>query len=99
MDGLWTFFARAGYILNVLWWLVVGGMAALWWVPGFMGASKPIPWTFGATCLFMQWVMVFNHWPRVGTRRFFRESRFLKVEIVLLVLISGFFSFGFAVLA
>ena len=99
MDSLWTFYARAGYAFAILTWLLVGGTAALWWLPSFMGEPKPIPWTFGAICLLMQWVFVFNHWPRIGTRRFIRESRFLKLEIALLLLISGLFALGFAVAA
>lgn len=99
MDALWTAYARAGYVFGVLTWLVVGGIAALWWVPAFLGQPKPIPWTLGATCLLTQWVLVFNQWPRVGTRRFFRESRFLKFEICLLLLVSGSFALGFALAA
>ena len=98
-DSVWTVYARAGYVLNVVWWLLVGGIAALWWLPSFMGALKPIPWTFGAVCLFLQWIWVFNPWPGVGTRRFFRESKFLKFEIALLIFISGLFAFGFAIAA
>ena len=99
MDALWRFYARAGYVAYVLMWLLLGGTAALWWVPSFMGEAKPITWQFGALCLLMQWVFVFNHWPRLGTRRFFNESRFIKIEIALLILISVSFSLGFAVAA
>ncbi|MBT9518709.1 MAG: hypothetical protein IV112_18650 [Methyloversatilis discipulorum] len=99
MDALWTAYARAGYVFLVLIWLVVGGIAALWWVPALLAQPKPIPWTLGATCLLMQWVLVFNQWPRVGARRFFRESRFLKFEIFLLLLVSGSFALGFALAA
>jgi hypothetical protein len=96
MDILWTTYARAGYVFFVLTWLVVGGIAALWWVPASLGEPKPIPWTLGAICLLMQWGLVFNQWPRVGTRRFFRESRFLKLQIFLLLVVSGSFAMGFA---
>ena len=91
--------ARAGYVFYFLTWLIVGGIAALWWVPSFMGEPKPIPWNFGAICLVGQWVFVFNHWPRLGTRRFFRESRFIRIEIFLLVLVSASFALGFALAA
>jgi len=99
MNSLWTFYARAGLVFYVLTWLLFGGVAALWWLPSYLGEPKPIPWTYGASCLLIQWVGVFNQWPRVGTRRFFRESRFLKIEVPLLVFISSLFAMGFAIVA
>jgi hypothetical protein len=99
MDPLWTFYARAGYVFSVLTWLLVGSVAALWWVPSYFGEVKPIPWRYGASCLLMLWVLVFNHWPRVGTRRFFRESRFLKLKVKLLVIVSCLFAMGFTIAA
>jgi len=99
IDSLWALYARAGYVFYFLFWLVVGGIAALWWVPAFMGAQKPIPWHFGAVCLVMQWAFIFNHWPRLGTQRFFHESRFIKIEIALLLLVTASFALGFALAA
>jgi hypothetical protein len=99
MDRLSTFYARTGYAFTVVAWVGFGGIAALWWVPQFMGEAKPIPWAFGAWCLLLLWVLVLNQWPRLGTRRFFREYRSLKIEIPLLVGISVLFGLGFVVVA
>jgi hypothetical protein len=89
----------AGWFFTVAAWVFFGGFAALWWLPAFLGAAKPLTWQSGAVLLFMQWVWVFNHWPRVGTRRFFSENRFLKLQLLLLGLISALFALGFAVVA
>ncbi len=99
MDSLWTFYARAGYVLSAIMWLLVGSVAALWWVPSYFGEVKPIPWTYGANGLLMLWVLVCNNGPRVGTRRFFRESRFLKLKVKLLVIVSCLFAMGFTIAA
>lgn len=80
-------------------WLVVGGTAALWWVPAFIGEPKPISWQFGAVSLVVLWAFIFNHWPLLGTRRFFQESRFIKIEIVLLLFVSASFVLGFTLAA
>lgn len=77
-------------------WLVWGGIAALWWVPKFLGETKPIPWQMGAVCLAVLWTLVFNHWPRVGTRKFFRENRFIAIKLAGLLFVSAFFALGFA---
>ena len=97
IESLWTLYGKMGYVFAGLAWLVFGGTAALWWVPGYLGEVHPVPWTFGAICLIAQWGLVLNHWPRLGTQRFFRESRYLKIEFALLVLISSLFAVGFAV--
>jgi len=88
-----------GWFFTVAAWVLFGGIAALWWLPAFFGAEKPLTWQYGAVMLLIQWVWVFNHWPRVGTRRFFSESRFLKLQVLLLGLISALFALGFAVVA
>jgi len=97
MESLWTLYARAGFVFGALYWLILGTIAALWWVPSYLGEARPPTWKFGALCLLGLWGMVFNHWPRLGTRRFFRESRFLKLEVSLLVAVSALFAVGFAV--
>jgi len=94
-EPLWRAYERIGYGFIMLGWLMLGGFAALWWVPSALGAAQPMTWQFGATCLFMQVVSVFNQWPRVGTRRFF-QARHVKVEVVLLFLVSISFAAGFA---
>jgi len=96
-EAFWRIYARFGYVFGVLFWLVLGGIAGLWWVPDALGESKPIPWTMGASCLFILCVLVFNHWPRLGTRRFFRESPLLKYECTALVVVATLFALGFAV--
>ena len=93
------FLTTFGSLLGVIWWLLVGGTAALWWVPAFFGAAKPLTWQYGVVMLLVQWVWVFNRWPRVGTRRFFHENRFLRLQFVLLGVISGLFALGFALVA
>ena len=100
MDRVWVFAARTGYVFYFLAWLTFGGIAAFWWLPHLMGAhGAQMLWKMGAVCLVAQWIFIFNHWPRLGTRRFFQESRFLKIEVAFLVLISGLFALGFAIAA
>jgi hypothetical protein len=80
-------------------WLLGGGIAALWWLPAALGEAHPIPWELGALCLIAQWCMVFNHWPRAGTRQFFGNARVLRFDLPLLLLITASFATGFAIAA
>ena len=84
-----------GLFFLIFSWLLFGGVAALWWLPAALGEEKPLTWQFGAICLIAQWVWVFNHWPRLGTRRFFQESYNLKLQLLLLGVISVLFALGF----
>jgi hypothetical protein len=95
----WRQELRVAGFFSVLGWLVIGGIAGLWWLPAGLGATSPIPWELGALCLLAQWFMVFNHWPRVGTRQFFSNSSILKRDLPLLLLITAFFAAGFAIAA
>jgi hypothetical protein len=80
-------------------WLLLGGVGAFWWLPAALGAKSPIPWDYGALCLLMQWVWVFNRWPQLGTRRFFQGTPTLKLQLLLLGAISALFALGFAIVA
>ena len=75
-------------------WVLIGGVAMLWWLPGQLGQTAFSPFQ-GALFLAMMWGWVFNQWPRVGTRRFFRETRFLKIKVALLIAISLVSAYGF----
>jgi hypothetical protein len=95
------FYRRATHILWLLNWVLFGGLAAFWWVPAYFREPHPIPWWFGGLALVARWAMVFNHWPSLGTERFFSHERrgFLKVEIALLAIVSVLFASGFALAA
>ena len=90
-------YRRATHILWLLTWVLFGGLA-FWWVPAYFREPHPIPWWFGGLALVARWAMVFNHWPSLGTERFFSRERrgFLKVEIALLAMVSVLFASGFA---
>ena len=98
-EARWRRERRVGNFFWVLGWLVMGGIAALWWVPKALGASNPMTWDLGAICLVAQWCMVFNHWPRVGTRQFFSNPRLFMLDLPLLLLITASFAAGFAIAA
>jgi hypothetical protein len=98
-DIHWRRERRAANFFWLLTWLVFGGIAGLWWVPKAFGAVHPMSWDFGAMCLVAQWCIVFNHWPRVGTRRFFSNPQLFILELPLLVCVTVSFAVGFAVAA
>ena len=93
---------RGVWAANFFWllgWLVLGGIAGLWWLPKAFGAVNPVTWDLGAICLVAQWCLVLNHWPRVGTRQFFSNPRLFTLELPLLLLVTISFAAGFAVAA
>lgn len=87
----------AGRVISVLLWAVCGIAASFWWLPKYLNAQHPLYWQDGVVYLTMLWIWVFNQWPRVGTRRFFKENRFLKTEFGLLIIISSLFTLGLAI--
>lgn len=78
-------------------WLVLGAMAALWWMPRWLGSADPLTLKHGLIGLAGIWIFAFNDLPRLGPRRFFRENRFIKIKLLLLALISAGFGIGFLV--
>jgi hypothetical protein len=87
--------SRLGIFFEFAWWLVVGVPAMLWWLPEQLGERHVFPPWQGALYLAAMWVWVFNHWPSLGTRRFFREEPFLRLKIALLLIITAVSSYGF----
>lgn len=75
--------------------VVVGALAALWWLPTYLGEEKLIPWQAGALALAGLWLWTFNHWPQFGTRRLYPKSWFLP-ELVANSLACVVFLLGFA---
>jgi hypothetical protein len=89
---------RAIRIVAILIYWLPGILAAVWWLPAFLSAEKPVPWQFGAVCLLMQWTLVFNHWPALGTYRFWHGGeRYLKLELAVLAVASVAFLCGLAI--
>ena len=95
------FWRGTAHILWLVNWLVLGGMAAFWWLPAYFHEPHPIPWWAGAVALVARWAIVFNRWPSLGSERFFSLERrgFLKVEIALLAIVTLLFASGFALAA
>ena len=68
-------------------------MAMLWWLPERLGEKSSISFEEGAYFYGFLYVWVFNHWPRVGTRRFF-SSGILIPRLILLAIITVGFVYG-----
>ena len=88
--------AAMAILFEIVIWAVMGGTAMLWWLPERMGDKNTIPWEQAALFYAGLWVWVLNHWPRVGTKRFFRDTPFLRTKFGLLALITAGFLCGFA---
>jgi hypothetical protein len=85
-------------LVMVTWWLF-GIIAAVWWLPAYFDEPRPIPWQFGALCILMQWALVLNRWPALGTRRFFNGGQpFLKLQLAVVTVLTLLFLFGVSIL-
>jgi hypothetical protein len=87
--------ARLALVFEAVIWIVVGGMAMLWWLPERMGEKSTISWQQGALFYGALWVWILNEWPRLGTRRFFRDNAFLAPRLILMGIVSAGFAYGF----
>jgi hypothetical protein len=86
--------ARIAVVVEIGMWVALGGTAMLWWVPERMGEKNTIPWQQAAFFYVGLWIWVLNHWPRLGTKRFFLENRFIYFKLVLLIFIGVGFAYG-----
>ena len=87
--------AAMAIIFEIVMWVVLGGTAMLWWLPERMGDKNTIPWGHAAWFYGVLWIWVLNHWPSLGTKRFFRDTPFLRAKFVLLAVITAGFLYGF----
>jgi hypothetical protein len=92
--GFFIVTPRTVRTLEVLAWLILGVLASLWWVPGYFGATHPISLKQGTGAVLLLWLLVFNEWPRVGTKTFFQDTPFLKLKFTLLGVINALFFVG-----
>ena len=93
---------QASYAITIIefgLWLVLGVTAMLWWLPGTLGEENTIPLKQATFFLVGLWVYALNHWPRLGTKRFFRETPYIRTKITALLFITLGYAYGCVITA